>query len=151
MTIEPTATPTPRRRWLQYSLRTLLVLVLLLSLPLAWFALKIRKAERQRQAVDAIATLGGWVRYDYQFNSSGVYIQGARPPGPEWLRKLVGHDLFTHVTMVSLQPRYRFSLAVNRIGDDALEHLRQFTELQRLSLLSTKVTDAGLEHLGGLS
>ena len=35
--------------------------------------------------------------------------------------------------------------------DEGLEHLSQLTELDTLSLESTKVTDDGLRHLGGLS
>jgi len=52
-------------QWLQFRLSTLLVAVLLLSLPITWVAVKMEKARRQRAAVDEIAELGGGVRYDY--------------------------------------------------------------------------------------
>ena len=49
-----------RRRWLQFSIRTLLVLVTLLCVALS---LWIVPAERQRRAVEAIEKLGGIVFY----------------------------------------------------------------------------------------
>ena len=38
-----------------------------------------------------------------------------------------------------------------RITDAGLEHLRGLTKLQRLNLSFTEVTDAGLDHLKGLT
>ena len=116
MTATPPTTPKPRRRWLQFSLRTLMALVVLLSLPLAWFALKIRKAERQRQAVEAIRKTGGVVVYDYEFEVFANRLAEAKllgvdmnygpnepePPAPEWLRGLLGVDFFSDVAVVDL-------------------------------------------------
>ena len=39
-----------KRRWLRYGLRSLLVLVLLLSLPLGWYGWKVQKVDRHRAA-----------------------------------------------------------------------------------------------------
>ena len=55
-----------RRRLLRFSLRALLVFVLLLSVPLAWFAWKMERARKQREAVEWILGTGGEVLYDYQ-------------------------------------------------------------------------------------
>ena len=46
----------PRRRWLQISLRTLLILVTLLSIGLGWV---VNRGERQRRAVAALEEMGG--------------------------------------------------------------------------------------------
>ena len=116
MTATPPTTPKPRRRWLQFSLRTLMALVVLLSLPLAWFALKIRKAERQQQAMEAIRKTGGVVVYDYEFEVFANRLAEAKllgvdmnygpnepePPAPEWLRGLLGVDFFSDVAVVDL-------------------------------------------------
>ena len=48
----------PKRRFLQFRLRTLLIAVLVLSLPLSWFAVKMERARRQREAVEVIERLG---------------------------------------------------------------------------------------------
>ena len=56
MTTEPT-TPMPRRRWLQCRLRTLLVLVLICSIPCGWLAFKVKQARGQRELVQATEEL----------------------------------------------------------------------------------------------
>ena len=66
----------PRRRWFQYSLRTLLLLMLLVSIGMSWVAVRMQRARRQREAVKGIERLGGGVMYDYQFDQSP-----SQPPG----------------------------------------------------------------------
>jgi len=48
-----------RRRWFRYSLRTLLLLMLVFGCGLGWFAREIRRSRAQREAVKAIRKLGG--------------------------------------------------------------------------------------------
>jgi len=131
--------PTKRRRF-RFSLRTMLAVVVLLSLPLGWFALKMREAERQRRAVEAIRKAGGLVVYDYEMERLESRLQ-PDPPGPEWLRKLVGEDLFWSVVFV--HPSSTFA-------DDDMPHLTELTKLETLHLSLTQVTDAGLKHLQAL-
>ena len=50
-----------RRRWFQFRLRTLLIAILVLSLPLSWFAWKMEKARRQKEFTERIERLGGSV------------------------------------------------------------------------------------------
>ena len=59
-TTAPT-TPKPRRRWLQFSLRTLMVLMLVLGCGLSWLAREVQQARAQREAAKAIGKLGGRV------------------------------------------------------------------------------------------
>ena len=54
-----TTTSKPRRRWFQYSLRTLLVLMLLACIGMGWIAVKLQQVRRERAAVAAIEGLGG--------------------------------------------------------------------------------------------
>ena len=54
-------TPKPRRRWLKFSLRALLVLLLASGTGFGWFACKMKQARQQREAVTAIEKLGGRV------------------------------------------------------------------------------------------
>jgi Leucine-rich repeat (LRR) protein len=49
------------------------------------------------------------------------------------------------------RPVATVSFAGNDVTDAGLEHLQGLTELRSLSLLNTQVTDAGLEHLKGLT
>jgi hypothetical protein len=135
--------PKSRRRWLRFSLRALLVFLLLLSVPLAWFAWRMQEARRQGEAVEAIVGMGGEVTYNYQIDEHGEWIPGAEPTTPAWLRKSLGHDFFYDVTWVSFDG--------TQATDAGLEHLKGLTCLEVLWLGDTKVTDAGLEHLKGLT
>ena len=133
----------PRRRRFQYSLRSLFVLMFLACVGMSWVGVKMQKARKQKEAVEAIKKLGGQVQYDYEVRRPGNPPPGAGPPGPTWLRKLLGDDLFTTVVNVVL-----FSSSAT---DADLEHLTGLTQLQMLNIRNTKVTTAGLVHLKGLA
>ena len=95
-----TDAPKPKRRWFQYSLRTLLVFVLVTSIGMSWFAMKMQKAERQKATVKVILELGGTVVYDDKFQVSGHGGHNVTQPGPSWLCKPLGHDFFANITDV---------------------------------------------------
>lgn len=63
MAQEKTAASRPRRRWLQFKLRTLLVAMVAACIPLAWLTMKLERTRRQRRAVVAIDNVGGNVWY----------------------------------------------------------------------------------------
>jgi Leucine-rich repeat (LRR) protein len=94
---QPPSTPKRKLRWYQFSLRTLLIFVTLFGIVCSWFAVKMRQAKRQREAVEAIIKNRGEVRYDYQEHDFF-----AKPPGPEWLRNWLGEDFLCNVVLVRL-------------------------------------------------
>ena len=65
------------------------------------------------------------------------------PPGPPWLRSVVGDDLFASVA--------RVVLADSAVNDTKLEHLKALAQLQHLCLHGAKVSNAGLENIDGLT
>jgi hypothetical protein len=138
-TMNKTKASKPKRRWFQFSLRMLLVLVLIVSVPLGWLDVKRRQARDRRQTLAAIKKLGGIGDYDCHVDASGKPIHH----GPAWLRKLYGDDLFDTVSMLRLWGP--------QTTDDALIHVRALPELQRLDLRETAITDAGMAHLQGLT
>jgi Leucine-rich repeat (LRR) protein len=158
----------PRLRWFQYSLRTLLLAVLLASIGMSWVAVRMQRARREREAVAAIVKLGGRVWYDYQLQQQDWDPSpGTDPPGPVWLRNLLGENVFASVVGVDLYgspirdadlghlkglTQLKF-LGLNRtnVSDAGIERLRGLTQLKALSLWGTQVTDAGLVHLKGLT
>jgi hypothetical protein len=125
-----------KRRWFQFSLRTLLIGVAIVAIPCAWLGKRIEQKRMEREEVAAIVKLRGSVLYDYQ----NVY--GGKPRGPEWLRSVLGDDFFSEVDHVILTG--------TNAGDTELEHLTALTRFRTLWLGGTKVTNAGLEHLEGL-
>jgi len=125
------------RHRFQYSLRTLLVVVLLASIGLSWFTVKMHQANKQAEVVAAILDAGGEVAYDYQEGPR----KGIGPPA--WLRKLLGDDFFGDVVAVAAwKPHF---------GDAELRQLKSLTELEQLFLRKTWATDGGLEHISGLT
>ena len=98
------------RRWprkpFQFSLRTMLLGVLLVSLLLSWFAVEQRRAERQAEVVAKICEGGGGPAYEY-YPSDMVRQFGGRPddsllalPPFEWLRSHLGMDFLNRVVTV---------------------------------------------------
>ncbi len=80
---QPPTTPKPRRRWLQFSLRTLMVLMLVFGCGFGWAGVKLKQAREQRGAVKAIRKLGGSI---YCESASGGMIRTA----VAWVGKLLG-------------------------------------------------------------
>ena len=133
----------PRRRWFQFSLRTLLIVVTLAGCGFGWLGKNVWEARRQQADVAAIEKSGGHVIYDYQIDSQGKHAPNAVPPGPAWLHALLGDDCFRRVREVHI--------LTGHASDADLGHLAGLKTLERLSVCGPKVTDAGLEHLRGLT
>jgi hypothetical protein len=145
MEAEPTKAEPPKRklRWFQFSLRTLMFVTLICAVGSAWLARKMERKRKEREAVKAIIEMGGWVSYDYQLASSPTAIPTGMPPGPDWLRHLLGEKFFSEVVGVTLDER-------STITDAGLVNFRELTGLRFLVLSDANVTDAGLVNLGGL-
>jgi hypothetical protein len=153
------APPKRQRRWLQFSVRTLLVLILVASVGLAWIASKLKQSREQRQAVQAIQRLGGTAIY------KGGETEPKAPLGFDWLTSLLGDDFFsdcvtvefqnaTDAGLVHLQKLHQLRevyLGGALITDDGLAHVESLLQLQELSLENTQITSAGLARLKGLS
>ena len=79
------------------SLGTLMLLVLVVGGGLGW---KANRAHAQRQAVAAIKAAGGGIIYDFQYPNDGK-PRPKEPPGPRWLRSMLGDEYFQEVAGVS--------------------------------------------------
>lgn len=168
------------RRWFQFRLRTLLVLMLLVCIGMGWLGVKMQKVRKQRAAIEAIERLGGSVHW----SSTDVPEESA---GQVWLRKLLGDDFFaypedveinndaameyptelTHVTILQvfgsditdaglnhlqcLPQLEELWFADTRVTGNGLRHLKGLAQLNTLVFSGTPVTDAGLEHIKGLT
>jgi hypothetical protein len=154
----------PWRRFLRFSMRGMIVVVLLVGGWLGWI---VRSARIQREAVAAIKNAGGAVAYGWAEEEFSHPVDG-----PWWapgcIVALAGVDFFGHVTAVGLK---QFSTE----GESPLLNIRQFaqledldvsnssfsdadlpvieevTSLRRFYLDGSRVTDAGLVHLRGLT
>jgi len=137
-----TETPKPKRRWYQYSLRTLFVVMTMVACFCSWYAYEMNEAAKRRAAIEEIKTIGGMVFY-YDADIYPVMPAGGEPP--DWyslLRQLHGDEHLGNAISVFLDG--------TQITDADLIHLKGLTELEGLYLHGTQITDAGLVHLRDL-
>jgi len=156
-------------RWrFQFSLRSLVVLVVTVAISCCWLAVKMREAERQRQAAKAIREAHGYVGYDYRNYGTGPSARKYGRLAPAWLIGLFGVDFFSDVRCVSLcgagndvsggisnvMPKLRglteiksLILSNTQVTDGDTVHLTGLTKLEDLNLTATQITDVGLENL----
>jgi hypothetical protein len=107
------------RRQFQFSLRSLLLFLVVVSVPLGWFAWEVRRAtkqkdavevivktrgivgwfawelesaRRQREAVARITAVGGLAWYDYVYDEYGNATRATGPTALAWLRTLLGDE-----------------------------------------------------------
>jgi len=125
---------TPKRRWAQFSLATMLLVVTVLCVSLS---VVVNWAHRQRDAVAAIQAFGGGAKYAEPDDEASEAF-----PKP-FLRRWLPLDYFDKVREVYL---YR-----TQVTDAGLAQLQSLTELEELDLRGTQVTGAGLAHLQGLT
>ena len=150
-------TAKPKRRWFQFSLKTLLVGLTLLCLgPGGYVAYEQNKARRQKWAVEAIEQLGGVVGYGRNTSARSAM-----------LRQILGDDSFEGVESIDFWNPSRVTdadlkhlaclkrlttlhLDNSQVTDDGLKHLARLKSLWSLYLNNSRVNDAGLKHLAGL-
>ena len=134
-------TPPVTRRWrrfLRFSVRGLIVVVLVIGVWLGWL---IRGTRTQREAVAVIKNARGRVFYNWEW-SNGEPVAGTQPWAPRWLVDLIGVDYFGHVTAAGLS---------RKETDATLVQVSRLSQLDELFLNQSSVTDAGLQHLDGLT
>jgi len=126
-TLDPT---TPRPSRLQFSLQGFLMLVALLAV---WLGVVVHRARVERDAIKAIKDLGGAVIYDCELKyaqsekygfSFSIHLDRP-PPGPAWLRRLIGDEFFQDAEIVFLDPDVP---AANQVK--AIPHLQQLRMLR---------------------
>ena len=147
----------PKRRLIRRIARPAVAVVVLTAA--VFLTVMYRQAARQREAVAAVRRLGGWVCYNCRYDASGR-MTSASPPGPRWLRSLLGDDFFGRVEGVKLSSVERLeglgdfqllSRPCPGVTDDAMRHVAALPDLQWLALSGTEITDAGLAQLEALA
>ena len=141
----------PKRRWLRYSLRSLLILVTAICVATAYVA----PIERTKRAVAIIEDAGGVVQYDYQVNGEDM-------PRPEWVAERFGLEyvaspvyarLARGATDAEIQAASHLTTlreldcAEAPLTDSHLSLFSGHRELRILDLRGSRITDAGLQYL----
>jgi hypothetical protein len=176
METEPSKSDPPKRkrRWFQFSLRTLLIFTVVCAIGAAWVATRMEQKRRELNAVETVVRLGGCANFsDDCYDDGLLHMSPAEYEPPGLLTRLLrvaGLDSDFHVvhvhfrggtertsvkdsdlTMLTAFPHLLdLELSDVEIGDDGLRYAAALTELRNLDLRRTRVTDAGLRYLAEL-
>jgi Leucine-rich repeat (LRR) protein len=150
-----------RRRWLRISMRTLLLIVLVLC---AWLAYVSNRARKQEELVRRLVHEGrGVVGYHHQIDANGKSIRDAPLPGPAWLRSLIGDHAFLRLRIVALNTSIEEDLRLisqfpsietlsldEQVCDEEMKFVAPLRNLKKLVLSSPYLSDRGIKHLSNL-
>ena len=107
--------PRPKRRWHQYSLRTLFVLTALVAVVFAYHKVRTGRYQAQQRAIGAIRTMGGVVEVDYE------------PPG-RWQRLLgPAYSTIDTASVCFIHP-FAVSVSVDRVPREYVDQVRSAFE-----------------------
>lgn len=142
MSSEQTDCAKPRRRWLSFSVRGLLIGMTLVCLLLGWLGRHYVQMIEENAIVDEVMQSGGQVYYDYHKRSQQLG-EPQDPAGPKWLRDLLGEHLFSRVEAVEI-----FAQTENAEEAAAdVVRLKGLTHLKRVALGNIPLEDPQIEVL----
>jgi hypothetical protein len=101
--------PNPKRRWLQFRLRTLLLMTAACAVVLSLWTAYVAPYRARQRAIAALTELGARVTTE--------------TGGPGWVRKLVGEGYFVHGVAVSLNG--------GRVTDAQMQPLKSLRGIRR--------------------
>lgn len=110
-----------------------MLVTLLFAVFFSWLGVEIRRAQDEAPAVTAIRAIGGEVYYQHERHTP-YGRQPPEPPGPKWLRRILGDQFFARVSIVSYPPR---------ATDADLEHLDGIRHLTELGIGASTTSLAG--------
>jgi hypothetical protein len=146
-------TITQSRHWLQripsrMSLRTLMLLVLVVGGGLGWFGLQRQRDSRRKWVIATIQASGSSVEFGEVGISRILWFGGSIQPALNAQRPLTTDQL----TALGSCDRLRELMMVAGImTDDGLRALSHDVLLERIYCFKPKITDAGVEHLAKLT
>jgi Leucine-rich repeat (LRR) protein len=143
MIMNDSLAPKPKRRWFQFSLRTLLLTMFLAACLVGWVAWRLRAPNLKK-----LEAVGGRVWGKGDGPREVCFVSYICTPYGSFLDErneaVADADLW-HLKAV---PNLRsLELSHTNISDDGLVHLRRLRTLAVLELEDARVTDAGLAHL----
>jgi len=130
-------------RWrFQFSIRSLLVLVVAVALPFSWLAVEMKQARDNKKALNEIQSVGGSFSYQLVW--------------PEWVRRFVGDDdYFFEILRVTLGSGRPGGASLPRMNDDQfralMPALRQFPRLIHLDVAGAEITDRSIDDITTLT
>ena len=157
---QPHALP---RRWLSFSIRTLLVAMLIFAALFAWLGKHVIRTRSERPIVAQIQAAGGHAYYDYQLGF-GFVDASKSPTGSKFVRAILGDDIYATVNVVffsnpttdsAIEDLHRLenlldvSICGPAVTDQCIDDLLHIDKLRSLNLSDTSITPEGLARLSG--
>ena len=131
-----------RKRRFRFSVRTLLIVVVLLSLPLGWIGIVAERTRKQKKILESIPHSRPVAEWRFG------YVTGLRF-SPRDIGFLSGP------TCEDLAHLKRFSrleaLCCHGVTDDGLLHIGRLTTLKELTLVGDEITGSGLQYLKAMT
>jgi hypothetical protein len=132
---EATKAATRKGRWLRFSLRSLLILMLLFAIPCGWVAKRMREKRLEHEAIAEMAEHGGHLL---------EYYVGSPPTKSSfivWLEGWLGEGFFTTMTKLSLD---------GPMTDGGFEQVANCRSLKEIWVNNAELTANGLLPLKDL-
>jgi Leucine-rich repeat (LRR) protein len=154
--------PNRWQRYLQFSVRGLIALVLAVGCCVAYVQFRARLS---REAINAIIRSGGFVTYE-DMSQPGQLGNDTDSSAQRWVGTLLGTKQTGDVAWVNFRrtatdrsldyvgrlPSIRqLDVTDSAVTDDGLRNLEALKSLNQLRLGGTRISDAGLVHLRGLT
>ncbi len=150
MSLEEKQTASPKRRWFQFRLRTLLVLVCLASGVFRWVGWELDQRRREKVAIAWVEEMGGKVSFDFK-DSSGVEKSWLERTKDIWLGKSVvsvsSQSMVVNSDLLPLSALKNLTILYLRTSASDLSPLADLKRLKYLDLYETKVTRERIDEL----
>lgn len=157
----------PKRRWLRFGMRSMLLLTTVVG---SWLGWQVNRVRREREALVLSASLGGKAYFDYQRERDPqhgyVIVPDRKSPRTSWFKTTIGDEYFRSIVSIDLRGTnvtdddlkviaalpdvVTLELSNTKVTDVGLERLERARQLEYLDLSNTPITNAGLVHLKGL-
>ncbi len=146
--------PKTRRRWLRFSLRSLLVLMAVIGV---WLGFEKSRVLKQAQVAAKVRALGGDVFSGYRFDPSGKPKEFSKRTVPPWITNFIGEDYFVTIVTVNFdknfgdRPADRSKAHATQVTNEALVLLEDAPHVTELLLAgNNQLSDDCLAHAAGL-
>jgi hypothetical protein len=133
----------PWRRFLRFSVRGLIVFVLVIGVWLGWV---VRQAQVQRDAVSAINRAGGHITYDIDLRNE-VFPWNKLSACRRVIGEYVGIDVVSHVIYAHIDVTPSNNDAACQL---ALARLGNLHQLKTMNFLGASITDGDLARVAGM-
>lgn len=137
----------PRRRWYQYRLRTLLLLMLIVSVPLAWVRSGVTAHTIERQVVNDLSAIRGNAPIKLGIIQHSIFPPSEPSPfaahsdwlGPSWLQAP-----FDKLNIPVCYRVTELSLEHEAFTDDCVDKIIELRHLRTLTLYKTAISHDGV-------